>query len=331
MKAVFARHLFSFIFPFLLAIYLLPILIKTAFKFNALDKPDGNIKKHKKAVPYLGGFAIYIPFIATLAIAYPFANQILWFILGITFLFFVGFVDDFKILSPVQKLFGEFIAVLCFLKGGFSLKTNFFTQLFNIFTSTFWMMLVINAYNLVDVMDGLSSILAIIATSSFLVIALLLKQYSVSVLLLAFLGPLIAFFFYNKPPAKIYLGDCGSLFIGGFIAAIPMLFPWSSLSYVAYYAPVVIVGIPLLEVLSLMVIRTWIGIPFYKGSPHHFSIYLKSKGWSIVKSLTFTAIMSIILSVIAILFLFGFFDFHGLVRAGILFLFVWFYFIFLHH
>ncbi len=331
MKILLIRHVFSFVFPFLLALYLLPILIKTAFKFNALDQPDSNVKKHEKPTPYLGGLAIYLPFIATLAIVYPFENHILWLILGITILLFTGFIDDFKILSPAQKFFGEFIAVVCFLKGGLSLKSNFFSQLFNVVLSGFWMMLVINAYNLVDVMDGLSSLLAIFATTTFLIIALLIKEYTASLLILAFLGPLIAFFFYNKPPAKIYLGDCGSLFIGGFIAALPMIFPWSDFSWQAYYAPVVIVAIPLLEVSALIIIRTWMGIPFYRGTPHHFSIYLKNKGWSVKKILIFVSIMSLILSSVALLFLFGFINFQWLIRLGIIFNIIWFYFIFLHH
>lgn len=331
MKAILIRHIFSFIFPLLLALYLIPILIKTAFKFNALDKPDGKIKKHKKAIPYLGGLGIYIPFIATLAIAYPFENHILWLILGVTILLFTGFIDDFKILNPAQKFFGEFVAVICFLKGGLSLKTRFFNDFLNIAISGFWMMLVINAYNLVDVMDGLSTLLAIFAATTFLIISLLIKKYMLSLLILAFLGPLIAFFYYNKPCAKIYLGDCGSLFIGGFISALPMLFPWSSFSWQAYYAPVVIVAIPLLEVTALIIIRSWMGIPFYKGTPHHFSIYLKNKGWSVPKVLIFVSIMSLILSAVAILFLFGFIDLHWLIRLGIIYILVWCYFIFLHH
>ena len=328
MEIVFVRHLFSFVFPLLLTLYLIPMMISAALKFKILDMPDDGLKTHKKATPYLGGLAVYIPFIATLSIAYPFENKILWLFLGVTFLLFVGLVDDLKILKPAQKLFGQVLAVFCFLKGGFSLKTTFFSDFFNIFTSGFWMLCVINAFNLVDIMDGLSSLLAIIIGGTFFVIALLLGEYMLSVLLLAFLGPLIAFFFFNKPPAKIYLGDAGSMFIGGFLAAVPLLFPWSSISFEAYYTPMIILGIPLLELLTLVVIRTYKGIPFYKGSPHHFAIYLKNKAWSVQRALVFTATMSSILSVIAVLFLFGCLSFSFLLGLGAVFIFTWYYFIF---
>ncbi len=328
MDAVFVRHVFSLVFSFLLALYIIPMMIKAAYRFNILDKPDNRIKNHKKAVPYLGGIGVFIPFIATLAIVYPFENEILWLLLGVTFLLFIGLVDDLKILKPFQKLFGQFIAVLCFLKGGFSLKAKFFSDFFRFFTSGFWMLSVINAFNLVDVMDGLASILAIIATVSFFVIAILLKQYSISILLLAFIGPLFVFFYYNKPKARIYLGDSGSLFIGGFLAAIPLLFPWSSKFDFAYYTPIIILGIPLLEVASLVVIRTCKKMPFYRGSPHHFIHYLKYKLWSVHKILLFTGIMSSFLSVIAILFLFKFVNLFSLLSLGCIFLVIWFYFVF---
>ena len=329
MEAVIFRHLFSFIFPLLLTIYIVPMMIAAAINFKILDRPDGKIKNHKEPVPYLGGLAVYIPFIATLAIAYPFENKVLWLILGVTFLLFVGLVDDLKILKPFQKLFGQFLAVLCFLKGGFSLKTVFFSDFINILASAFWMLSVINAFNLVDVMDGLSSLLAIIIAISFFIIAVLLKQYAISILLLAFIGPMLVFFYYNKPPARIYLGDAGSLFIGGFLAAIPLLLPWSKLSFDAYYTPIVILGVPLLELFSLVVIRSFKGIAFYRGSPHHFSIYLRSKNWSVVRVLIFSGIASTILSTIAILFLFNFVDFWMLISFCVIFLMVWLYFVFL--
>ncbi|MFA6527753.1 MAG: MraY family glycosyltransferase, partial [Candidatus Babeliales bacterium] len=212
---------------------------------------------------------------------------------------------DLKALQPGHKFFWHIFAVLCFLKGGLSLKTTFLSSIPNLFFSAFWMLTIINAFNLIDVMDGLASLVAIVATSTLFGIALCFKQYSLSLLLLTFLGPLLAFFIYNRPPARIYLGDTGALFIGGFLAAVPMLFNWSGQSITAYYAPIIILGVPTLEVVSLVIIRTWLGIPFYKGSPHHFSIFLQKKGWSKNTVLLFTTLASAILSAIALCFLFG--------------------------
>lgn len=328
MEFVVIRHIFALMFSCLLACYLIPMMIHAAFRFNILDNPDGKIKNHEKPTPYLGGLAIYISLVATLAIIYPFENKILWLLLGSTFLLFLGLIDDMKILTPYQKLFGQFIAVLCFLKGGFSLKSNFFSYYFNIFASGFWMLFIINAYNLVDVMDGLATSLALIASISFFIIAIILKQYFISLLLISIIGPLIVFLVFNKPRAQIYLGDAGSLFLGGFLAAIPLLFPWSKISFEAYYVAIIILGVPILEVSGLIIIRTYYKIPFFRGSPHHFSIYLRKKNWSVYKVLLFSSIMSLILSIISFLFLFKYIN---LISLSILLLFllvVWVYSIF---
>jgi UDP-GlcNAc:undecaprenyl-phosphate GlcNAc-1-phosphate transferase len=328
MYAVAERHLFCFVASLLLSLYIVPIIIRAATRLGILDVPDGKIKNHKTPTPYLGGVAVYLAFIIPLALAYPFENQVLWLLLGTTLLLFVGLVDDLKVLKAGQKFLGQVIAVLCFLKGGFSLKAVFFSSMINLSISAFWMLSVINAFNLVDVMDGLSSSIALIAGCSFFLIALALREYLVSLLIASFIGALAGFFWYNKPPAKIYLGDAGSLFIGGFLAAIPMLIPWSSQSWDSYYAPAVVLGIPLLEVFCLVVIRTWLGILPYHGSPHHFAIYLQKKGWSKNKVLIFTAVMGIILSLGASAFLFGFLSWWTLFGLGILFFITWCFIIF---
>jgi len=303
MESVLIRHLFAGIFSFLLTFYLLPLITRAAIHLGILDIPDGQIKCHQAPVPYLGGVAIFIAFVATLALAYPFKNEILWLVLGTTLLVFTGLIDDLHVLKPQQKLFGQIIAVLCFLKGGFSLKTTFFSSLLSFLISGFWMLSVINAFNLVDVMDGLSSLIAMIAAFGFLVIAIFFHQYEVSLLLVPFICAVFAFFLYNKPPAKIYLGDAGSMFLGGFLSAIPMLFYWSHQATDAYYTPAIILAVPLLEVFFLIIIRTYLGIPFYKGSPHHFSLYLQRKGMSKYEVLSFTACMSIAFALLGILFL----------------------------
>ncbi len=328
MNFVLIRHVFSFIFSFFLGFYLIPKIIKSSLRFGIMDVPDGKIKCHQAPIPYLGGVAIYLSFIATLCIVYPFENKIVWLLLGSSLLLLIGLIDDLHVLTPARKFFGQMIATGCFLKGGFSLKTEFLSSYFNLFISGFWMLSVINAFNLVDVMDGLSSLIAIVSSFSFFIIAILFKQYEVSLLLSAFLGAVLAFFIYNKPPAKIYMGDAGSMFLGGFLASVPLLFSWSSYSIDAYYAPVIILAIPLLEIFFLVLIRTSIGIPFYKGSPHHFSIYLMKKGWSKFNVLFFTMIMGFLFSVTAFLFLFKIISFSVLIFIlGFLFL-IWCYFVF---
>lgn len=306
-----------------LSLRLTPFIIHAALRRNITDRPDDNLKKHSHPIPYLGGVGVYMAFVVPLALVYPIENSELWLLLGVTLLLFVGLIDDLLVLRASQKFMGQLVAVVCFLKGGFVLKSIFFTSAFNAGCAAFWMLSVINAFNLIDVMDGLSSLTAIITATTFFGMALYLKAYPVSLLIIAFVGALLGFLIYNKPPAKIYLGDAGALFIGGFLAAIPIVLPWSSQSFDTYYAPAIVLAIPLIEVVSLILIRLYLGIPFYQGSPHHFSLYLRRKGWSVQQILLFTAIAGFCLSAMAFGFLMGAVSFGTLSILSVLFLIAW--------
>lgn len=293
---------FSFCFSFLITFYLIPFFRIIAQRFQFVDKPDGSLKKQKAAVPYLGGVALFLGFVITLAFVCPAHNQFFLLLIGSTILLFIGFLDDAIIMSPLQKLFGQFIATFCFLKAGLYIKEQFFFNFWNIPLSTLWILTVINAFNLVDVMDGLASIIALCSTSMFLIIALFLRMYEVIPLLATFIGALLAFFWYNRPSARIYLGDAGSLFIGGFLAVIPFLFNWGTYNWFGYLTPIIILGIPLLEIVGLIIIRSYKGIPFFRGSPDHFSSYLLSSGWGKWPILLYVSVLSLLLMVAAFLF-----------------------------
>lgn len=324
MDIIVVKAAFAFIISFLVTFYLIPILYSLAINFRVVDVPDGNIKRHAKTTPYLGGVAIYTGFIAALALVFPFDNQYSLFFIGLTLLVFLGLIDDLVILSPQHKFFGQCIAAICFLKAGLYLKERFFYHVWAAIPLSFvWMVSVINAFNLVDVMDGLSTTIAATATIAFLGIAYIYQQTVLVVLLSAFLGPLFAFFWYNKPQAKIYMGDAGSLFLGGFLSAIPFLFNWGVHNQFGYVIPLIILAIPLLELLGLIIIRSYKKIPFYQGSPDHFSIYLRNKGWSVWQVLGFTAALSSILILYALLFACNRVSIPHLVSSGILFILLW--------
>lgn len=302
MNAMIGKILFSLIFSFLVTFYLIPFFCALARRLKFVDEPDGKIKTHKQSTPYMGGVAVYVGFLSALCVTFPFQNNFLLFFVGATLLLFVGLIDDLVVLRPYQKFFGQIVATLCFLKAGFYLKEHFFSGFFSVALSALWILSIINAFNLVDVMDGLASTLAICASLSFFGVALLFEQYTLLILLSAFIGSLCAFFWYNKPTAQIYLGDAGSLFIGGFLATVPFLVNWGTYNPLGYLSPIIILAIPLIEVLTLVLVRTYKGIPFYNGSPDHFSIYLQNKGWSKWSILFYTASLCLVLFAASLLF-----------------------------
>ncbi|MBT4594971.1 undecaprenyl/decaprenyl-phosphate alpha-N-acetylglucosaminyl 1-phosphate transferase [bacterium] len=308
MVFVFLRHVGSLFGAFWIAQYIVPILMRAASRLNFFDIPDSHLKKHERSTPYLGGLAVYYAFIASLSLFSFFGTRVLWLIFGTTMLLFIGLIDDCKVLSPAQKFGGQIIAVICLLRGGFMLKVAFFSSVVNTGASALWMLSVINAVNLTDVMDGLAATISIISASFFAIIAIFLGDFTISILTCAFIGAVLGFFIYNKPPAKIYLGDAGALCIGGILAAMPLLFSWSERQPYGFITPAIILGVPLLEVASLIVIRTIHGIPFYRGSPHHFCHFLRRKNWNDHQILVTVASFGSFLGVVGSGLVFGVFS-----------------------
>ncbi|OQA33738.1 MAG: putative undecaprenyl-phosphate N-acetylglucosaminyl 1-phosphate transferase [Candidatus Dependentiae bacterium ADurb.Bin331] len=148
-----------------------------------------------------------------------------------------------------------------------------------------------------------------------------------ALLLTSFLGPLGAFLWYNKPPAHIYLGDAGSLFIGGILATVPFLLKWSKYNIYGFAIPAIILAIPLLEVFFLIMVRSYKRIPFYKASPDHFALYLRNNGWSKNAILIYIFILSLSLFWWSYLILYNELSFIQFVILSVLFLSVWLFFL----
>lgn len=291
---------------------LLPLLIKAAHALSFFDRPDIHLKQHKVATPYLGGLAVYMGCLTGIALLFPVSYNIWFLIVGITMLLFLGLIDDLVVLRPSQKWWGQVVASCCMVRGGFYSKELFlYAYIPSLIpylwplVSMGWMLTIINAFNLIDVMDGLTAVTALSIAIALFMAAFTVAAYPVMILLAALIGALIAFFIWNKPVAKIYLGDSGALCIGGFLAVIPFMIPWGTHQKMGLFAPLMIFFVPLAEVALLIIIRTWRGIPFYQGSPDHFSHYLQRRGWSIYQILGLVLFVTGINSLYALLFIMG--------------------------
>lgn len=302
MSVIAVKILFSFVLSLLITLYLVPICSILARHFNFLDIPDGSLKRHKEPTPYLGGVAVYCGFLMGLALTVPFQSNLSLFLIGCTLLLFLGLIDDLVALSSLQKFIGQCFIALCFLKIDLLLKESFFVNIWLVPLLVFWIATIINAFNLIDIMDGLATTVALTSSLVFFGIALFSQAYVVALLLAAFIGSLVGFLWYNKPPARIYLGDAGSLFIGGVLGTIPFLLPWGSYNSLGFLVPLGILSVPLLEVTSLVIIRTYKGIPFFKGSPDHFACYLMARGWQKQFILWYVAIFNLAVGLISVLF-----------------------------
>ena len=269
---------------------LVPPLITIAHRFNILDCPDSRLKNHKAPTAYLGGVAVYAGLLVSAIIFLPLDARAFFLIAGVTLLVFLGLIDDLQPQSPLFKICGQVIAALCFLRGGLDLKHEFLShasllpQIGGIgwsLISALWIATATNGFNLIDVMDGYAATNGIGAAILFFIAAFFAGHMDVCVLMAALCGALIAFLRFNAPPASIYLGDAGSLSIGGLLAVTPFMLAWGTRHPWGIITPALILFVPLCEVGMLMLIRSIKGIPFYQGSRHHAIHFLRDRGWDV--------------------------------------------------
>lgn len=283
--------------------------------FNFFDSPDGRLKLHETPVPPAGGPGVFlslsIAFVATAF--YQKLSSVLIFSI-FTFLFFaLGLIDDIFSISQKKKLVLQFLLVSIFL---FLIKPQF-----NIF-ELFWVISVINAFNLIDIADGLCFVISNCAAFGFLFISAFFGLKAWMLFFSCLIGSLFGFSFYNLPPARVYLGDSGSTLLGAIFALAPLLFPWKS-RVDELLVSTIILGLPLIEVFFLVLIRSYLRISPLRGSPHHFYIFLKNSGWRPKKILAFVFSVGCLLSFLGCALLSGHISKLFLITFGIFSTLIW--------
>ena len=281
-----------------LALYGVPLARRAALKYGIVDAPDGRLKHQNEPVPYFGGLAIYLAFLGSLAFTFEFRHDVLGIILGGTIIVMLGLIDDFGVLTPWTKLAGQLLAVFVLIKSGIRIEIAALPEWVDLTLTVFWMVGLINAFNLLDIMDGLSAGVGAVSASCLLVVALLQGDQTIAFMLAALIGSLLGFLKYNWHPARIYMGDMGAMFIGLLLGAMTMIERYPSDHPLSLLTPVFIVGIPIFDTLFVMYIRYRRGLPIFWGSPDHIAIRLRHWGLSVpqivMTSYVATAVVGII-------------------------------------
>lgn len=272
---------FSFVLAIGLSLYLTPIVIEAALKYDIVDRPDGKLKTHDRPTAYLGGLAVYLAFLFTLALTFDFSSDVLGILLAGSMLVMLGVIDDLRPLGPGLKLLGQAVAVFVLMRAGLYIKIAVLPPGIAFVLTFFWLMSTINAFNIIDIMDGLASGVACIASAMLFIVAVINRQTMMSILTVSLCGALIGFLRYNKRPARIYLGDAGSMLLGLTLGALAMMGHYSERNPVGYFAPLLILGVPLFDTAYVMFLRWRKGIPVIQGSPDHFALRLRRAGCSV--------------------------------------------------
>ena len=282
------RYVAAFLAALVGGLYFTPVIRSGAIRYGVVDAPDGKLKQHDRPVAYLGGVAVYLAFLFAVALTYEFTAQVLGLMLAASIVVMLGLFDDLKVLSPGAKLVGQTVAVLVLVKAGIMIRLTFLPDWVALALTVFWLVGLTNALNLIDVSDGLAAGVASIAGIFLYVVSIWNGHTTIAMLTLALVGSTCAFLAFNRPPATIYLGDTGSMFLGFMLGALAMSGHYTFNHRWAAIAPVVLLGVPIFDTLYVMCVRAARGIPLMQGSPDHFAVRLRRNGWSAAAIATLT-------------------------------------------
>lgn len=266
---------------FALALYGVPMARRAALKYGIVDKPDGQLKQQREPIPYLGGLAVYLAFLVSLALTFEFRHDVLGIVLAGTLVMMLGLIDDFGVLSPANKLAGQLLAVFVLIRSGIRIEIVSLPEWVALALTVVWMIGIINAFNLLDIMDGLAAGVGVLCAGLLFVVALINGNTTIAIMLAALAGSLLGFLRYNFYPARVYLGDAGALFIGCMLGALSMIGQYTINHPVSLLTPVLILGVPIFDTLFVMYIRFLRGLPIFLGSPDHMAIRLRQWGLTV--------------------------------------------------
>jgi len=259
-------YLFIYFCSVLLAMVLTPLVIWLSRCFKLADMPDLR-KVHSKGIPRIGGVAIFASAILIILLMPLLQNfivdelrdsliKVIVLLSASAFMFFVGLIDDIRGLKARLKLLAQIAAAITVCAVGIRIKSvavaDWLILDFGWFSwplTLLWIVGITNAVNLSDGLDGLAAGISLVACGVIAIFALYHDQIVMGVLMLALLGSLTGFLFFNFNPAKIFMGDCGSLFLGFIISASSVMCSTKSGALVGLALPILALGIPIFDTL----------------------------------------------------------------------------------
>lgn len=269
-----------------------PYVKNLAVKVGAVDAPNQR-KVHTRIMPRMGGLAIYIGYLVAFFLFVPYTSlsEMLGIFIGGTIVMIVGMLDDKYQLSPKWKLLGQLVATAIVVipfglkigvvnlpySGSIDFSSGWLYWL-AIPITMFWIVGVTNAVNLIDGLDGLSAGVSAIAAGTMGVMALLMDDYKVATYCFVLLGAILGFLYFNFHPARLFMGDTGSLFLGFNLAALSIM-GFKEALFVSFIIPIVVLGVPLWDTFFAIVRRIVNKKPISspdKGHLHHCLLDRKS-------------------------------------------------------
>ncbi len=304
-------------------------LRSVSYRLDLLDYPSER-KIHKAPMPFLGGLGLFISFWFVVFTGFLFCvvlgprlsitqwghsyqilqgalaifPKILWIFIGSLIIWSVGILDDKFLWSPIKKLIGQIVAAFILIDLGLTINLVSSLGFLGYLATFIWILLIINAFNFIDSLDGHCAGIAFISCGIFFWITQIIDQTLVGFFLVAFAGSLFGFLPHNFKPAKIFLGDNGSLLIGYMMAAFTLLCRYQSPQtphLITVFIPVLVFGVPIYDTLSVVAVRLLRGQAPWKGDRNHFAHRLVKIGMSDKVAVVFSYFIAFTLGHVALL------------------------------
>lgn len=312
------KYLIATVLSFSIVFILTPILMKLAIKYNFTDKPTKR-KKHRGPIPLCGGISMFIGFFIPYFIVFydhPFKEKYGIFI-GALLILIIGVVDDYyksigKEFAIAPRLIVQVLAAIIVYKSGVAFQgfTNPFTNTYVVLPSIIqflltitWIFGVTTVINWSDGMDGLAGGLSFISAMTFAASAVILAQPPSLLFSLMTAGVVLAFLFYNKYPAKIFMGDSGANFLGFILSIIALDGAFKAATILSLLIPILALAVPIFDNIFVIFKRFSEGKPVYQADRSQLHYRLEAKGLNTKQVVTFISGISLAFSVISILML----------------------------
>ena len=315
----------AFVFSLLMALVLVPVLANVARKIGLVDHPDTQRKLHSDSIPMVGGIALFVSVVVTASLGIYFGSKyqdffilkaksflgwipvdfgrrminldpnyqgLVGLLVGSSILLVVGILDDRFGLRGRQKLLGQFVATTALILFGYhfdsvTLGSEIPIDL-GLFSTLFvyaWVIAAINAVNLLDGADGIASSIGIVMSLALALMAVFSGQMVAAILAISVAGALLGFLRFNFPPAKVYLGDSGSMLIGFVLGALAIHCGYKENTLIAFFAPIALLAIPFIDTAAAIIRRQLTGRSIFSTDRGHLHHSLMKRGYSAKMSL----------------------------------------------
>lgn len=307
------NYIWAFLIALFVALIATPAVIVLAAKTGAMDAPDAR-KVHKGPMPRIGGLAIYGGFIAAILAMLNFAeltqevaNGVIGLLLGGTLIVVIGLIDDYKNLPAKVKLLGQILAACVVVY--FDVRIDVITDPFGDYlyleylaapATVFWIVGLTNTVNLIDGLDGLAAGVSTIASITIMLVALQEDVMIVALFTAALAGAALGFLRYNFNPAKIFMGDTGSMFLGFILAGISVIGAVKCTATIALIVPILALGLPIMDTTFAIIRRYRGGVPIFKPDKGHLHHRLLDLGFSQRQAVLLMYVISALLGLSAV-------------------------------